>query len=85
MGGGGIGAAGYADWCAAELGCDAYWAGYGGLAVCDVCLTGGGGFVGTTGFAANVICCGAEAYWKPPACDGARTGPAWFTLAGAAV
>lgn len=63
----------------------AYCPGYGGLAASDVCLTGGGGWVGTTGFAVNVMCCGADAYWKPPDCDGALASPAWLTLAGAAV
>lgn len=63
----------------------AYCAGYGGLDGCEVCLTGGGGCVGTTGFDVKVICCGVDAYWKPPDCEGARTGPAWLTLAGAVV
>lgn len=58
---------------------------YGGLAGWVVCLTGGGGWVGTTGFAVKLICCGVEAYWKPPDCCGALKGPAWLTLAGTVV
>jgi hypothetical protein len=29
----------------------------------------------TTGFAVNLIWSGGWAYWKPPVCDGALTGP----------
>lgn len=41
--------------------------------------------MGTAGLAVKVMFCGTDAYWKPPCCDGARTGPAWLTLAGAAL